>query len=50
MRHENELFDIFATGKGGLDELEDGITINGQLINKIRYANDTVLLADSADG
>ena len=33
-----------------LDESEDGIVVNGQLINNIRYADDTVLLADSAEG
>lgn len=28
-----------------LAESEDGIAVNGQLINDIRYADDTVLLA-----
>lgn len=33
-----------------LDESEDGSLVNGKLIINIRYADDTVLLTDSADG
>jgi len=33
-----------------LSETEEGIKINGETINNLRYANDTVLIADSAEG
>lgn len=33
-----------------LEDMEDGILLNGVLINNIRYADDTVLLADTAEG
>ena len=31
-----------------MDEAQEGIVVNGELINNLRYANDTVLLAESA--
>jgi len=40
------LFNIY----GKWDESKDGIAVNGQFINNIGYADDTVLLADSAEG
>jgi len=33
-----------------LNETEEGIKINGENINNLRYADDTVLIADSAEG
>lgn len=45
MHTATNLFDIF---RETLDESEEGIAINGPLINSIIYADDTVLLADSA--
>lgn len=53
VRLENELSDIFALGKlfrEASNGSEHGITINGQPSNHIRYADDTVLLTDSAQG
>jgi len=34
----------------GLDEAQDGIKIVGININKLRYADDTTLLAESEEG
>ena len=46
------LFNIYSENlfREALDGSEDGIAVNGQYINNIRYADDTVLLADSAEG
>ena len=33
-----------------LDEIDEGILLNGERINNIRYADDTVIFADSIDG
>ena len=33
-----------------LEEIEEGIQINGQRINNIRYADDTVLIASTEAG
>lgn len=33
-----------------LDNTDDGILLNGVLINNLRYAEDTVLLQDTAEG
>jgi Reverse transcriptase (RNA-dependent DNA polymerase) len=33
-----------------LHNTTDGVSINGEIINNMRYADDTVLLADSAEG
>ena len=30
----------------GLDEAQTGIKISGRIINKLRYADDTILLAE----
>lgn len=32
-----------------LEEAEEGIVLNGMLINNLRYADDTILLADTAE-
>jgi len=32
------------------DEAEDGLKVNGKLINNLRYADDTVIIADSPEG
>lgn len=32
---------------GALEDTEEGIVINGKVINNLRYANDTVLIAGS---
>ena len=34
---------------GGLDEAQAGIKIAGRNINKLRYANDTILMAESEE-
>ena len=31
----------------GLDEVQDGIKIAGRTINNLRYADDTILMAES---
>lgn len=36
--------------KEALDADSDGIVVNGQIINNIRYADDTVLIAENMDG
>ena len=36
--------------KEALEEVNEGISINGKLVNNIRYADDTILLADSKEG
>ena len=33
-----------------MENTEDGILLNGVLINNLRYADDTVLIADTAEG
>lgn len=38
---------IFAEA---LQEETDGIKINGQIINNLRYADDTVIIADTPEG
>ena len=46
------LFNIYSERlfRDALEEAEDGVTINGVIINNLRYADDTVLLADTAEG
>lgn len=46
------LFNIYSEKlfEEAIDNLSEGISINGININNIRYADDTVLLADSAEG
>ena len=36
-------------GNAGLDEAQNGIKISGRKINKLRYADDTTLMAESED-
>ena len=36
--------------KEALEEVNEGISINGKLVNNLRYADDTILLADSREG
>lgn len=36
--------------KEALYEIEGGLIINGQIINNLRYSDDTVLLSDSTEG
>lgn len=33
-----------------LEVVNEGISINGTVVNNLRYANDTILLADSRKG
>ncbi|MEQ0489511.1 reverse transcriptase domain-containing protein, partial [Anaerococcus murdochii] len=33
----------------GLDEAQDGIKISGRIINNLRYADDTTLMAESKE-
>ena len=35
---------------GGLDEAQAGIKIAGRNINSLRYADDTILMAESEEG
>ena len=46
------LFNAYAERlfREAIEEAEDGILMNGVLINNLRYADDTVLLADTAEG
>ena len=44
------LFNLYAEHimrKAGLDELQAGIKIGGRRINNLRYADDTILMAES---
>ena len=44
------LFNLYAgyiMGNAGLDESQAGIKIPGRNINNLRYANDTILMAES---
>ena len=46
------LFNLYAEyiiGNAGLDEAQTGIKIAGRNINKLRYANDTTLMAESEE-
>lgn len=45
------LFNIYSEQifADALDEAREGIVVNGEVINNLRYADDTVLLAGSAD-
>ena len=36
--------------KAGLDETQAGIKISGRNINNLRYADDTILMAESEEG
>jgi len=38
-----------AIFQNALDEAEDGLKVNGKLINNLRYADDTVIIADSPE-
>ncbi|XP_060531555.1 uncharacterized protein LOC132705138 [Cylas formicarius] len=46
------LFNVYSEHlfKEALDDTEDGLVVNGQIINNLRYADDTVLVADTAEG
>ena len=46
------LFNLYSEKifRKALEDTKDGIKVNGELINNIRYADDTVLLADSLEG
>ncbi|KAL1446308.1 hypothetical protein WDU94_012325 [Cyamophila willieti] len=46
------IFNIYSEQifKEALEEEEDGILINGERINNIRYADDTIVFADSQEG
>ena len=46
------LFDLYTEhilGNAGLDELQAGIKIGGGIINNLRYADDTTLMAESEE-
>ena len=45
------LFNLYANDifRKGLYDVDTGIKVNGKSINKIRYADDTVLIADSIE-
>ena len=46
------LFNIYAESimrNVGLDETQDGIKITGRNINNLRYADDTILMAESEE-
>src|SRR5277367_6505896 len=47
------LFNLYAERimrEAGLQESEEGILIGGRIVNDLRYADDTTLLAGSKDG
>ena len=46
------LFNVYSEHlfKEALENIEDGVVINGEIINNLRYADDTVLIADTAEG
>ncbi|CAH2267750.1 jg15167 [Pararge aegeria aegeria] len=46
------LFNLYAEAifSEALDNISDGISINGKTLNNIRYADDTILIADSLEG
>jgi len=46
------LFNVYSEHlfKEALDNIDDGLVINGEVINNLRYADDTVLIADTAEG
>jgi len=47
------LFNIYAEKimrEAGMEESEEGIRIGGNIINNLRYADDTTLAAESVDG
>ena len=46
------LFRIYSEGifREALDESDVGISLNGEKINNIRYADDTVIFTDSLEG
>ena len=46
------LFNLYAeyiTSNAGLEEAQDGIKIAGRNINNLRYADDTILMAESEE-
>ena len=46
------LFNLYAEyiiGNAGLDESQAGIKISGRNINNIKYADDTILMAESKE-
>lgn len=45
------LFNLYseAVFESALKDTEDGIKINGQVVNNLRYADDTVIIADSQE-
>ena len=44
-----DLFQENIMQNAGLDELQTGIKIPGRNINNLRYANDTILMAESKE-
>ncbi|CAG9839383.1 unnamed protein product [Diabrotica balteata] len=46
------LFNIYSEKifQYALENIEEGIKINGECVNNLRYADDTVIVADSAEG
>lgn len=46
------LFNLYSEKvfQNALENLEDGIKVNGKIINNIRYADDTVIIANSPEG
>lgn len=46
------LFNVYSENifKQALDEYDEGILINGERINNIRYADDAIIFADSLEG
>ena len=46
------LFNLYAEyimGNAGLDEAQAGIRIAGRIISNLRYADDTILMAESEE-
>ena len=46
------LFNVYSEHlfKEALENIENKVVINGEIINNLRYADDTVLIADATEG
>lgn len=46
------LFNMYSESifQNALEDAEDGIKVNGRLVNNLRYADDTIMIADSCEG
>ena len=49
MYHEYIIYPEYVMRNAGLDETQVGIKIAGRNINNLRYADDTILMAESKE-